>query len=247
MSEKKLCYALVYTGTNKKILARTILFYELLSKVTKKDIFLLVDTKDNFELSSKFIPTEKIYLPENPEKYSFSKMKRYPNIYMKFCIYELSKFGYTHCVYLDSDMFINPEFVKFVKIYEKYVVDNIFGFAVQKYPQKDKAIHIAGCIIANIENDESDLFLSYDGIKPCVSADEDLIDEYSKEHLEKMQDIPGGFVTSSPYLKDCSLLFHTGGLMWATALASRKDKTCFNRYKELCEIIETEDDDARLF
>lgn len=244
MSEKKLCYALVYTGSNKKILARTILFYERLARVTNKEIFILTETKENYEKILKYVPEEKVYLLKNPEKYSFSKMKRYPNIYMKFCIYELSSLGYTHCIYLDSDMFINPDFVKFVKVYEKYIVDNIFGFAVQKYPQKDKAIHIAGCIIANIENDESDLFLSYDGRKPCVSADEDLIDEYSKEYLEKMQDVPGGLVTSSPYLKSCSLLFHTGGLMWATALASRTDKTDFERYKEICDELENNNEDS---
>jgi hypothetical protein len=71
-----------------------------------------------------------------------------------------------------------------------------------------------------------------------------LIDGYSKEYPEKMQDVPGGLVTSSPYLKSCSLLFHTGGLMWATALFSRTDKTDFERYKEICDELENNNEDS---
>lgn len=56
MSEKKLCYALVYTGSNKKILARTILFYELLSKLTKKQIFVITDSEENQKITFKLYP-----------------------------------------------------------------------------------------------------------------------------------------------------------------------------------------------
>lgn len=243
--EKKLCYALVYTGSNLKILARTLLFYEKLKNITKKDIFVITDTKENFEILEKYVEPGFVYLPENSSKYSFNRTKRYPNIYLKFCIYELSKFGYSHVIYLDSDMFINSDFVKKLSVIEKHIVTNVFGFSVGRYDRKIiceenglPTIHIAGAIVANIETDLSDMFLSYDGKTPLRSADEDLIDEFAKEHLELLQDLPVGLVSQSNLLRDFTVFYHTGGLLWYTAIASRKDKTDFNRYKEILEILE---------
>jgi len=219
-------------------------FYE---KLQKKDIWVITDTKDNLEKLKKFTNENFCYLPDNTEKYSFNRTKRYPNIYMKFCIYELKKFGYTHVIYMDSDMFVNFELAKKLSIIEKHIVTNVFGFGVGRYDRKIickenglPTIHIAGCIVANIEKDISDMFLSYDGKTPLRSADEDLIDEFAKEHLDELQDLPVGLVSQSDLLRDFTVFYHTGGLLWYSALASRKDKTDWNRYKELCEMIELE-------
>lgn len=76
----KLCYVLIYTGNNKKILARTILLYEILSKFSRKDIWVVTDSDENKKVLEPFV--KNVYVPENMKKYEYDSIKKYPNIYI---------------------------------------------------------------------------------------------------------------------------------------------------------------------
>lgn len=251
MSEKKLCYALVYTGSNKKILARTILFYEILKGVTKKDIFIITDSKENYEKILKYVPEENIYAPKNMDKYLFEDVliegRRYPNIFLKFSIFELKNFGYTHGVVLDSDLVIgNEDLIKHISFIEKeFLKLNPGEFACQKYrigditeERKTNRFYTGGCLAFNIEVDFLENIFKY---KIPEELEENTISRYSLENF--VFDIPQGLITNNPLEKQFCIFFHTGTKLFYSVLKTTQPEN-YERFKYLCEQLENYNEDS---
>lgn len=245
MSKNKLCWVLIYTGKNKKILARTILLYEILSKYTRKDIWVITDSGENKRALAQFC--KNVYLPENEKKYSYDSIKKYPNIFIKFSIYELSKFGYTHCIEIDTDVIVNYDLVKHLGVFERYVLENISEgqIAMHRYPVwETKSEYHGSCLIFNIEKDLSDDLLNLKKSVDGWDTEEVALTNYARLNSHSVRDIPDGLICNQKEFSMFTIFKHLGGVMFYVALQTTSD---FNRYKELRKIIETEGDDARLF
>ena len=228
MNEKKLCYSMICTGNSKTIMARTLLFYEILSTLTKNVLEEVYEKKLN------------VYVPKNLSKYSFSgelfEGRRYPNIYLKFASYELKKFGYTHCVVFDSDfIYGNKNLLKEFKCCEKeFLMLRKKEICCQKYrpgdSSDDSRIYTAGCIGFNIEIDISD---------DILKLNNGLVEEYAlSKYSEKNNifEIPLGLVANIPNAKKFCIFFHTGSKLYYSALSTSMPEE-FLKYKNYLEKI----------
>lgn len=241
----KLCYVLIYTGNNKKILARTILLYEILSKFSRKDIWVVTDSDENKKVLEPFV--KNVYVPENMKKYEYDSIKKYPNIYIKFSTYELKKFGYTHCIEIDTDVIVNYDLVKHIGVFEKYILENITEgqIAMHRYPiWETKSEYHGSCLIFNIEKDLSDDLLNLKKSVDGWDTEEVALTNYARLNSHSIRDIPDGFICNQKEFSRFIIFKHLGGVMFYVALTATSD---FKRYKELCEILETGEDDIKLF
>lgn len=242
--EKKLCYCLLYTGNNEKILARTILTYETIKNITKKDVWILTDSENNKKELEKYC--DKVYIPKNIEKYFFTDDKildgrSYPNIYLKFSVYELKKFSYTHVLFLDSDVVIgNENLIDKISLIENEILftesENILCHRYDpRYNEKDPMrLYICCCIAFNIEKDISDEILKF---KIDGKTEEWMITNWAINNNQKINELPIGLLSNVKDLKYFSIFHHTGGRLYYSVLKTRFSKL-YLRYKEICETLE---------
>lgn len=242
MSEKKLCYALVYTGSNKKILARTILSYEKLKSVTKKNIFILLDNEENRIYFESFIPKDKIYVPSNLERFYFPGDNfdghKYPNIFLKFAVYELKKFGYSHVLFMDSDIVINKNgLFKNISILEREITELKRGYisAHKYYPHWPESLErkfIASCMGFNIQEDIIDKLLSCN----VPGKTEEWTLKIYEEKYNLVFELPEGLITNESALKKFTVFYHTCGKLYYSVLKVT-DPEGYNRFQKIFEFI----------
>lgn len=241
---KRLSYVLAYTGENLKILARTILLYEFF-KANHKDIIILVDSEKAQSFFEKF--NCKVLLPPDVEKYSFRGNNFdghcYPNIFLKFAIYELGEFGYTHCLFFDSDILLsNKDLFKYLRSCEKEILElKPKQIMCHKYrPQWKEALertYIASCMAFNVEVDIRDILLNE--CKVYDKTEEWSLREYDRKyHL--IFELPEGLITNESNSKKFTIFYHTSGKLFYSCLKSFSlDK--FKRYREILSEIEKDD------
>lgn len=208
MKNKRLCYSLCYTGNDLKILARTVLFYEFFKSI-KRDIVVLVDSEKSKEIFERF--DCKTLFPPDIERYYFES-KRYPNIFLKFAVYELKKFGYTHCVMFDTDVVLgNENLLKHLKICENEILLlKERQIACHKYrpqyPEAYERAYDASCVAFNIEVDIRDILLGE--CKDSTKTEEWNLCQYDRKyHL--LFDMAEGLLTNEKDSKIFTIFHHT--------------------------------------
>ena len=253
MSEKKLCYALVYTGNNKKILARTILTYEKLKTVTRKNIFIITDDAKNLSYFEKFISKDKLYVPSSLERFYFPDNNfdghRYPNIFMKFAVYELAKFGYTHVLFIDSDIVINKNGLsEHLSVLEREITELKEGYisAHKYYPHWPESLErkfIASCMGFNIKENIIQKLLDCN----VPGKTEEWTLKVYEEKYGLVFELPEGLITNESALKKFTVFYHTCGKLYYSVLKVT-DPEGYERFKEIFENIEEEklEDDCSL-